>query len=137
VRGKVGIAPLPAMPGGTPASCAGGWQWAVSAFSTQKPQAVALLRWLASTEVAKVIALQASMLPAVRSLYDDAELQRALPWLADALPALEAARARPATPRYGEVSDVLRTTTAAVLGRSRAPDQAVLDIQSRLRRVLR
>jgi multiple sugar transport system substrate-binding protein len=33
VKGKVGVMPLPAVAGGKSATCVGGWQWAVSAFS--------------------------------------------------------------------------------------------------------
>ncbi|HRA63646.1 MAG TPA: extracellular solute-binding protein, partial [Burkholderiaceae bacterium] len=38
VKGKVGVMPLPAMTGGKSATCVGGWQWAVSAFSKNKPE---------------------------------------------------------------------------------------------------
>ena len=36
VKGKVGVATLPAVEGGKPATCLGGWQWGVSAYSSQK-----------------------------------------------------------------------------------------------------
>ena len=39
VKGKVGVMPLPAVAGGKSATCVGGWQWAVSAFSKHKADA--------------------------------------------------------------------------------------------------
>jgi multiple sugar transport system substrate-binding protein len=39
VSGKVGVMALPAMTGGKSATCVGGWQWAVSAFSKNKAEA--------------------------------------------------------------------------------------------------
>jgi multiple sugar transport system substrate-binding protein len=36
VKGKIGVMPMPAMAGGKSATCVGGWQWAVSAFSKNK-----------------------------------------------------------------------------------------------------
>lgn len=137
IRGKAAIAALPAMTGGQPATCAGGWQWAVSAFSTKKAAAAQLVRWLASAEVAKYVAIHGAMLPALPELYSDPEVLKAVPWIADALPVLQSAHARPVTPRYGEFSDTVRTTTSAMLGRSQTVSMGVSNIESRLRRVLR
>lgn len=137
VKGRAAIAPLPAMPGGQPATCAGGWQWAVSAFSRQKKDAMNLVRWLASAEVARQLTIQASMLPAWPALYRDPEVLQAVPWIADALPVLETARNRPVSARYGEVSDTIRTATSAMLARSQTVEMGVHNIGSRLRRVLR
>ena len=39
--------------------------------------------------------------------------------------------------RYGEVSDVIRTTTSAVLARTKTPDEGVGEMASRLRRTMR
>ncbi|MBL8359747.1 MAG: ABC transporter substrate-binding protein [Rubrivivax sp.] len=137
VRNKVAIAPLPAMPGGQPATCAGGWQWAVSAHSRHKRAAADLVRWLAGTEAAKVLAIEASMLPAWPALYEDPDVLRAMPWVAAALPVLQSAQARPVSARYGEISDIVRTTTSAMLSRSQPVAMGVGNIESRLRRVLR
>ena len=43
-KGKVGVMPLPAMAGGKSATCIGGWQWAVSAFSKNKAEAAKLVQ---------------------------------------------------------------------------------------------
>ena len=48
VQGKVGVMPLPAMAGGQSATCVGGWQWAVSAFSKNKQAAANLVKFMAS-----------------------------------------------------------------------------------------
>ncbi len=137
VKDKVGIMPLPAMPGGKPATCAGGWMWATSAFSKNKKAAAELVRWLASPQVAKILAVQGALMPAYAELFRDPELLKAQPWMAAALPVLESARSRPVTPRYGEFSDAVRTSTSAMLGRSQSVPVGVLNIESRLRRVLR
>ena len=137
VRGKVGVAPLPAMPGGRNVTCAGGWQWAVSAFSAKKAAAAQLVRWLASSEVARYLAIHGAMLPAWPELYADPGVLKAMPWIASALPVLESARARPVTPRYGEFSDAVRTSTSAMLGRSLSVPAGVAQIESRLRRIFR
>jgi multiple sugar transport system substrate-binding protein len=48
VKGKVGVMPLPAMAGGKSATCVGGWQWAVSAFSKNKAAAANLVKFMAT-----------------------------------------------------------------------------------------
>ena len=44
VKGKTNVVPLPGFAGNQPATCIGGWQIAVSAFSKNKPAAVNLLK---------------------------------------------------------------------------------------------
>ena len=136
-KGKVGIAAMPAMPSGKAASCAGGWQWAVSAFSSKKKEAAALVQWLASPAVGKYLAINGAMMSAIPQVNADADVLQAMPWFAAAGPALEAAQTRPVSERYGEISDTVRTGTSAMLGRSQTVPNGVAAIESRLRRVLR
>jgi multiple sugar transport system substrate-binding protein len=49
---------------------------------------------------------------------------------------VETAKARPVTPRYDEVSNTIRTQTNAVLAGSETPEEAVNQMEARLRRVL-
>ena len=63
VKDKVGVVRLPAFAGGEPATCIGGWQWAVSAFSDEKEEAARLVRFLSGPEGVRHLALAASNLP--------------------------------------------------------------------------
>jgi multiple sugar transport system substrate-binding protein len=137
VGGKVGVVPLPAFAGGRPVTCIGGWQWAVSSFSRHKAEAARLVRWLSSPATAKFLALNASNLPVYPDVYKDPEVLRANPWFAEALPVVMTARARPVSPRYPEVSDVIRTNVNAVVAGTKTPDDALRDMQTRLTRVFR
>ncbi|VVD60005.1 sugar ABC transporter substrate-binding protein [Pandoraea eparura] len=138
VKGKVGVMPLPAMAGGKSATCVGGWQWAVSNFSKRKPEAAKLIRYLSSPEVAKMLAVQGSLMPVFPVTYQDADVLAKNPWFQSAgLILNQTGRARPVTPRYSEVSDVIRTNTSAILGRSLPATDGIDQIEARLRRVLR
>ncbi|MCB5186100.1 ABC transporter substrate-binding protein [Methylobacillus gramineus] len=137
VKGKVGIIRMPAMTGGTHATCLGGWQWALSNYSRHKAQTADFLRFLASPESVRFITLQGALLPPYLSLYDDADIQAAIPWLNNAKPALLGAKSRPLTARYAQVSDVLRISTSAVLAGSLTAEEGVEDISRRLERILR
>ncbi|WP_419689956.1 ABC transporter substrate-binding protein [Burkholderia theae] len=138
VKGKVGVMPLPSMPGGTSTTCVGGWQWALSAFSAHKPEAAKLIRYLSSPDVAKMLAEKGSLLPVFPATYQDPGVLAQNPWFKSAGDILtKTGRARPVTPRYSEVSDAIRTATSAMLGRSMPVADGVDQIEGRLRRVLR
>ena len=137
VAGKVGVMPLPAMDGGKSATCVGGWQWAVSAFSKSKAESAKLVKFMASPEASKFLAAQGSLLPTIQSVYTDAEVLKASPWFKDAATVVIAGRSRPQSERYGEVSDAIRTTTSAILARTMKPEEGVDEIEGRLKRVMR
>jgi multiple sugar transport system substrate-binding protein len=137
VAGKVGVMQLPTFRGAQQATCLGGWQWAVSAYSKNKAAAAKLVQYLAGPEAEKTLALKASNLPAMPELYDDPDIQKANPWFADAKAALANARARPQSPRYSEVSDLIRGDFSATLAGIMTVSDAMADMESRLRRALR
>ena len=137
VKGKVGVMPLPAMAGGKSATCVGGWQWAVSAFSKNKPAAANLVKFMSSPEASKFLAQEGSLLATYQSVYTDADVVKAVPWFKDAANVVIAGKSRPISKDYGQVSDVIRTTTSAVLARTKSPADGVTEIESRLARVMR
>ncbi len=137
VKGKIGVAELPAFPGGQSATCIGGWQVAVSAFSKNKTEAVNFARYLSSPEVSKMQAILASHLPVFPSVYTDPDVLKANPWFADAKPVVEGAKARPVTPRYTEVSDVIRSNMNAYLAGTKTGEVALSDMKSRLSPIFR
>lgn len=137
VRNNIGVIRLPKITGGEHASCIGGYQWAVSAFSRYKAETVALVRYLGSTEVSTYLALKGGLLPTRTALYRDQTLNAQIPWLPFAEPVLLTAKSRPVTPRYAEVSNAVRSATSAVLGGSMTVNEGVNDIERRLTRILR
>ena len=137
VKGKVGVTTLPADKGGRSATCIGGWQVAVSAFSKHKAEAVAFARYLSSPEVSKTMAILASNLPVFPQVYKDPDVLKANPWFAEALPVVEGAKSRPVTPRYTEVSDTIRSNMNAYLSGTKTTDTALSDMKSRLTSIYR
>lgn len=137
VKGKIGVAPLPHDEGGKSATCIGGWQLAVSAFSKNKPEAVKFARWLSSPAVSKMQAILASHLPVFPGVYKDPEVLKANPWFAEALPVVEGAKARPVTAQYPQVSDVIRSNMNAYLAGTKTTDVALSDMKTRLAPILR
>ena len=118
--------------GGDSATCIGGWQVAVSAYSKNKQEAVKFARFLSSPEVSKLQAILASHLPVFPSVYKDPEVLKANPWFAEALPVVESARSRPVTAQYPQVSDVVRSNMNAYLAGTKTTDVALADMKSKL-----
>ena len=137
VKGRIGVAPLPHDEGGKSATCIGGWQLAVSAFSKNKAEAVKFARWLSSPEVSKMQAILASHLPVFPGVYKDPEVLKANPWFADALPVVEGAKSRPVTAQYPQVSDVIRSNMNAYLAGTKTTDVALGDMKTRLAPILK
>lgn len=137
VKGNVGVMPLPAMAGGKSATCMGGWQWAMNAFSKNKDAAGGLIKFLSSKEASAFVAREGSILPVFQSVYRDADVNKAVPWFQSALPVVLGAQSRPMVEDYGQVSDIIRTTTSAVLARTKTPEAGVDEIAARVGRLMR
>ena len=136
VKGKVGVAVLPAVKGGKSVSCLGGWQWGVSAYSKHQADAVKLVKFLSTPQISKLLAVDAALLPVFPPLYSDPDVLKADPWFTEALPVVQSARTRPTTPLYNQVSEIIRTTVNAVLAGTKTPEAGAAEMGARLRRVL-
>ena len=128
VRGKVGVMSLPSAPGQLPASTLGGWQLGVNAFSKRPREAEQLVAYLARPSSQKALALAYGYSPSRRSLYEDAALLSAQPFVASLRDIFDAARSRPVTPYYMELTQGLQAELSAVVAGVRTPTQALATI---------
>jgi multiple sugar transport system substrate-binding protein len=109
VRGRFAVTALPAAPGGRPAATLGGSQLAINAHSDQPRAAYALIEFLLQPEQLLERARVAGQFPPRPSLYALPALRAALPIDAARVQSIIAdAVARPATPVYAELSDILQ-----------------------------
>jgi multiple sugar transport system substrate-binding protein len=76
-------------------------------------------------------------LPSTASVYRDADVLKAVPWFKNAVEVVVGGQARPMSARYGEVSDAIRTTTSAMLAKTKTTKDGVAEIDSKLTRVMR
>jgi multiple sugar transport system substrate-binding protein len=137
VVGKVDVMPLPAVAGGKSATCVGGWQWAVSAFSKNKVAAANLVKFMAKPAASQFLAREGSLLPTSSAGFNDADVIRKNPWFLQAIPVITAGKSRPNSSQYGQVSDIVRTTTSAMLARTKTPKDGVDEIESRVSRLMK
>ncbi len=129
VAGVVGVAPLPAFEGFDSATCIGGWQWAINPFGTSKAEAWRLLEFLASPEAQRVLAVEASNVPARESLYADLAVLEAAPHFGAFYDVIVNARSRPVTPFYNDVSESIRFPMNAFFAQDLSVDEALEEMQ--------
>ena len=140
IRGKVGVAPLPAGPGGRSAATLGGWQLAVSKYSKNVDTAAELVMYLTSPEIQKKRAIGGSYNPTIPDLYKDRDVIAANPFMGELLGVFTAAVARPATVtglKYPEVSRAFWDATHEVLSKRRDGAGALKRLAAKLRQVKR
>jgi multiple sugar transport system substrate-binding protein len=138
VAGRFAVAPFPASEGGPPAAALGGAELAVNRWSRYPQLAESLARYLTAPEQMLERARLAAQLPARRSLYDNPALAEALPIpLAQLRAAIDAAVARPVTPVYTELSEILQVELHRALSGQDTPEAALRRAGGDLRALLR
>jgi trehalose/maltose transport system substrate-binding protein len=118
VKDLFDVSPLPAGASGAGAATLGGWQLAVSKYSLHPDVAADVALFLASPEEQKSRAVEGSFNPTVMSLYEDAEVCAASPFMCQLYDVFINAVARPSTataPRYNEVSTLFFQAVHSVL----------------------
>ncbi len=107
VKGLFGVTTLPiGKEGDSSAATLGGWNVAVSKFSTHQEAAISLAMYLAGPEAQKTRALIASNLPTIVALYDDADIAAAQPIIPQWKDVFLNAVPRPSAPTLGKYSEV-------------------------------
>lgn len=125
VAGRVGMTLVPHFPGHKSAPTLGGFHLGINAFSRHREEALAFLRFMIRYEAQRQILLNVGVLPAHRGVLEDPEVLEAMPHLVHLLPALERVQARPVTPYYLMISQILQPELSAVVAGVRSPEQAM------------
>jgi len=115
VKGLFGVTTLPTG-GDNPTSAAtlGGWNVAVSKYSTKQEAAISLALYLAGPEAQKHRALTESNLPTIVALYDDAEIATGQPIIPQWKDVFLQAVPRPSAPTLGKYNEVSSKFWSAV-----------------------
>jgi multiple sugar transport system substrate-binding protein len=131
VKGKFGVVPLPGFTG-PGSSSLGGINLAVSAFSKKQQSAVEFLKLASTKEQMKAMSLLSAEPPAWADLYQDPDMVKKFPYLPVLKEGLLAAKPRPITPYYQEVTSAIEEDAYAALQGQKAPDQAINDLTTKL-----
>jgi multiple sugar transport system substrate-binding protein len=137
VAGHVGIAPMPAGPGGSATAALGGAELAINAHSADADLAYELIDYLLQPAQLLERARSVGQFPPRPALYETPELAAAIgipP--ADARRIIERAVPRPVTPVYSQLSEILQIALHRALSNLQAPDVALHEAAVQIRGVL-
>ncbi|MGO4388545.1 ABC transporter substrate-binding protein [Microvirga sp. 2YAF29] len=141
IKDKVGIAPLPkGGADGRHAGTLGGQLLAVSKYSKNTDAATDLVMYLTSTEEQKRRAIEGSFNPTIVSLYTDADVTKASPFIGDLRDVFTNAVARPASvtgQNYNKVSTEFFNAVHQVLSKRSQAEQELNRLDRDLKRIKR
>ncbi len=131
IKDKFSVVPLPGAEAGMSAATLGGWGLAISKYSAHPEAAAALANWLTSADALVEFHLARGEQPVLPELYDNEELQAALPYLAFTKDILNFATARPgvAGTQYADVSQAYYTAVNNVLAGNTDAATAMGDLE--------
>ncbi|MBV9380693.1 MAG: ABC transporter substrate-binding protein [Streptosporangiaceae bacterium] len=115
VAGKVGVAKLPAFPGGKSTACLGGYQFGMNASSTKKSAAIDFLTWMSSPATQLKWATQLGLAPSRPSVYKQPELAKVNPFMVSLQDIFTGGTPRPKTPKYSQISLAIQAGVSAAL----------------------
>jgi multiple sugar transport system substrate-binding protein len=134
---RFAVTPMPHGPGGMPTAALGGSALAVNAWSDQPTAAYELIEYLLQPEQMIERARVAGQFPTRPALYETPELAAALTIApADALMVIDHAVARPVTPVYSELSEILQIALHRALTRQEEPGPALRQAAAAMRVLL-
>ncbi|RNF35760.1 ABC transporter substrate-binding protein [Paracoccus methylarcula] len=113
VKGKFDVAPLPSGGDGSAATL-GGWNVAVSKYSTKQEAAISLALYLSGPEGQKSTTLKNSNLPTITALYDDPDIAEQVPFVPRWKEVFEQAVPRPSAATKGKYNEVSAKFWSAV-----------------------
>ena len=136
VKGKIGVAPLPAAREGESVSTLGGWHIGISRFSDVKPRALKLVQFITSYETQKKLLLNLGWNPGRKDLYSDPEVLDKAPHLGELRNIFQNASPRPILPYYTQISEIVQPHINGAVAGKYAPRQALAAAQKELAALL-
>ncbi len=118
IAGLFDVSPLPAGDSGSGAATLGGWQLAVSKYSAHPEEAAKLALFMASYDEQKYRAIEGSLNPTIKALYEDPDVLEVAPFFGSLYDVFINAVARPSTataPQYADVSAAFFNSVHSVL----------------------
>lgn len=138
VRGKTGVAQVPAPETGRSVSTLGGFHVGVSRYTNVKAEAMAFVQFITSYDNQKRMVMELGWNPGRQDLYDDPSILAKAPHFNALKSVFQHARPRPLKPYYSQISAVAQTHINRVLAGHAAPEEALakadLEIQGILSR---
>jgi len=113
-------------------SCVGGWNMAINAFSKNTDASWSFMKYMLGPDAQKQLAIKGSFTPALKSVYDDADVKAKQPLFTKLQPILQNSLPRPVSPVYPDLSNIIQTHVHQALTKQASPQDALSALQSEL-----
>jgi multiple sugar transport system substrate-binding protein len=113
-------------------SCVGGWNMAINAYAKNPDAAWSFMKYMLGADAQKQLAIKGSFTPALQSVYNDPDVQKAQPLFTKLAPILQNALPRPVSPVYPDLSNIIQSNVHQALTKQVAPAAALSSLQSQL-----
>lgn len=133
IAGKFDIHSLPYGGSGTVGhSAIGGWNMAINAFSKNPDASWSFMQYMLGPDAQKQLAIKGSFTPALKSVYNDPDVQAKQPLFTKLAPVLQNAISRPVSPVYPDLSNIIQNHIHQALTKVVSPTAALSALQSEL-----
>jgi multiple sugar transport system substrate-binding protein len=133
VAGKFDVHALPYGGNGTVGhSTVGGWNMAINAFSKNPDASWSFMKYMLGPDAQKQLAIKGSFTPALKSVYDDADVKAKQPLFTKLQPILQNSLPRPVSPVYPDLSNIIQTHVHQALTKQVSPQEALSALQTEL-----
>ena len=136
VKGKVGITTMVAESNQRPAATIGSWGLSLLKGSEHPQSTIEAIKYLTNEQSQRYLYTNFGYTPTQAALFNDEQLTRTHPSLVAIGEALPFARARPQTPLYAQMSDVLQRNLSSALTGVTPPSAAMYQAQQSTEQVL-
>lgn len=137
VKGRFGIAPLPAFEGGGRAGILGGNSPVISAYSRNPKGALLLIDFITSPRIAERNMVSFALPATLHATYDAPAVRRAVPYAPALRDAIGQAKPRPVSPVYPLITQAISENVNAALSGSVTPEAALEKGQQQIERALK
>jgi multiple sugar transport system substrate-binding protein len=130
------VTTFPGYAGNEGAGVLGGYDLAISSYSTNPEGSLAFIEFATGEDQQKLMATEASLPPTLSAVYDDPAVKKAMPFAEDLRSAIEQAQPRPVSPVYPQISEAIYNNVFAALQGDMSPDEASSKMQEEIQRAL-
>jgi multiple sugar transport system substrate-binding protein len=130
------ITTFPGYAGNEGAGVLGGYNLAISAYSKNPEGSLAFINFATQPEQQVVQASEASLPAVLTEVYSDPTVEKAMPFAADLLKAVEQAQPRPVSPVYPQISEAIYNNVYAALQGDASPDEAASQMNEDIQKAI-
>jgi trehalose/maltose transport system substrate-binding protein len=133
----LGVVALPKFGNNAPSAVIGGYNLGISSYSKNPGAALSFINYATSRAAQKKFFMVSTLPAVIASVYTDPQVVKAQPFAPELLKAVEAAKPRPVSPVYSQISQAIYKNVYSALSSGTSPSTALSNAQSQISAALK